>query len=168
MSEKKMMTKDVVPEDFTMGLALMDALPVLFFGIGSLFMGRIAGSGIVLAGGFVCFATGMLKVAWKIIVVLQKKNIWPLFVQMRICMPIGFVLMIIGCFLGDAGKLGHALLNPASLVFLALFVVGMFLMIRFAMKLDASNVRDNWIEQWLNALAQGAFMVSMIAASHHI
>ena len=83
-------------------------------------------------------------------------------------MPIGFVLMIIGCFLGDAGKLGSALLNPVSLVFLVLFVVGMFLMIRFATKLDASNVRDNWIEQWLNALAQGAFMVAMVAASYHI
>lgn len=36
MSDKVKMTKDIVPEDFTLSLAIVDALPVLFFG-GSVF-----------------------------------------------------------------------------------------------------------------------------------
>ena len=32
MEQKPKMTKDVVPEDFSLSLALIDALPVLLFG----------------------------------------------------------------------------------------------------------------------------------------
>ena len=60
------------------------------FGLASWLLWQMSGSAVLLIGGVICFAAGMLKVLWKFIVVLQKKNVWPLFVQMRIGMPVGF------------------------------------------------------------------------------
>lgn len=87
------MTKDIVPEGFTMGLVLVDALPVIFFA-GSMFLiGQRFSSALFMLGALFCLVGGAGKVLWKTIVVLKKKNIWPLFVQMRILMPLGFLLM---------------------------------------------------------------------------
>ena len=99
------MTKDTVPQNYTVGLALFDVVPVIFFGLASWLLWKMTGSVVLLIGGAICFAAGMLKVLWKFIVVLQKKNVWPLFMQMRIGMPAGFTLMLIGfliaCFTKD-------------------------------------------------------------------
>ena len=85
------MTKDTIPQDFSLGLALFDALPVILFGMGTWLLWKMTGNVIVLAGAVICFLSGMLKVLWKIIVVIRRKNVWPLFIQMRIGMPAGFV-----------------------------------------------------------------------------
>ena len=88
------MTKDTVPQDYTLDLAIFDAVPVILFGLASWLLWQMSGSAVLLIGGVICFAAGMLKVLWKFIVVLRKKNVWPLFVQMRIGMPVGFTLML--------------------------------------------------------------------------
>ena len=67
------MTKDTVPQNYTLALALFDALPVILFGLASWLLWQMCGNLLVLAGGIVCFAAGMLKVLWKIIVVVRKK-----------------------------------------------------------------------------------------------
>ena len=88
------MTKDTVPQDYTLDLAIFDVVPVILFGLASWLLWQMSGSAVLLIGGVICFAAGMLKVLWKFIVVLRKKNVWPLFVQMRIGMPVGFTLML--------------------------------------------------------------------------
>ena len=84
---KPKITKDTLPEDFTLLLALTDSLPVIFFGACMLLIGRRFSSLLFMAGALLCLIGGAGKVLWKIIVVLQKKNVWPLFIQMRILMP---------------------------------------------------------------------------------
>ena len=101
------MTKDTIPQDFSLGLALFDALPVILFGMGTWLLWKMTGNVIVLAGAVICFLSGMLKVLWKIIVVIRRKNVWPLFIQMRIGMPAGFVLLILGMILCSS-KLGSS------------------------------------------------------------
>lgn len=161
------MDKNTVPQDYTIGLALFDAVPVLLFGMACLILSKVTGSLLILIGGIVCFAAGMLKVLWKIIVVVGKKNIWPLFVQMRIGMPAGFTLMIIGfvisCFRNDMTAFWNAVLRPVPAVFLILSVIGMAGMIVCASKLDSSDARANWIEQGCNTAAQGAFLIAMLS-----
>lgn len=44
MSNKPKMTKNTVPDDFTLSLALVDALPVLFFGGSMILTGMLFGS----------------------------------------------------------------------------------------------------------------------------
>lgn len=84
------MNKNVVPNDFTLGLALFDGLPVITFAGSMILISYLFSSKLFLIGSFVCLFAGLSKVIWKIIVVLKNKNIWFFFIQMRITMPIGF------------------------------------------------------------------------------
>lgn len=165
------MTKDTVPQDFTLGLALFDAVPVILFGMGTWLLWKMTGSVIVLAGAVICFLSGMLKVLWKIIVVIEQKNVWPLFIQMRGGMPAGFVLLILGLVLsfaaGNLSSFLRGLLRPMPLLFILISVMGMAGMILCSSKLNSSDVRANWIEQGCNTIAQGAFFVSMLLAYLH-
>ena len=43
------------------------------FGLASWLLWQMSGSAVLLIGGVICFAAGMLKVLWKFIVVLRKK-----------------------------------------------------------------------------------------------
>ena len=108
----------------------------------------------------------MLKVLWKIIVVVRKKNIWPLFVQMRIGMPAGFTLMLTGflaaCITKDMGPFRKALCYPLPILFLILTALGMAAMIVCSFRLDPADAKANWIEQCCNTVAQGAFLAAML------
>ncbi len=160
------MTKDTIPQDYTLGLALFDAIPVILFGLASWLLWKMTGSTVLLVGGVICFAAGMLKVLWKFIVVLQKKNVWPLFVQMRIGMPAGFMLILIGfiiaCLAKDMSFFWSGLLHPTPILFVIIAALGTAAMIRCSAKLDPSDLKANWIEQICNTVAQGAFFISML------
>ena len=71
MSNKQGMTKDTIPENFTLSLALVDALPVLFFGGSMILIGLLFGSPLFLIGAALCFWAGAAKVLWKIIVLTK-------------------------------------------------------------------------------------------------
>ena len=165
-NENKKMTKDTVPEDFTLSLAIVDALPVLFFGGSMILTGLLFKSSLFLIGALLCFWAGAAKVLWKIIVVTKKKNVWWLFLQMRIVMPAGFVLMILSVILNlKRINLSAILTDVTSLpsaVFFLIGVIGMILMGIFASKLDSSDVRSNWIEQLTNAVAQASIFVGIL------
>ena len=76
MGKKPKMTRDTVPENFTLSLALVDALPVLLFGGSTVLIGLLFQSALFLLGAAACFWAGAAKVLWKIIVVTKKKNVW--------------------------------------------------------------------------------------------
>ena len=166
MGKKPKMTRDTVPENFTLSLALVDALPVLFFGGSTIPVGLLFGSPLFLTGAALCFWAGAAKVLWKIIVVKKKKNIWWLFLQMRIVMPLGFALMIFAVIMNRSAvnlpAVFAAIVSLPSVIFFAIGVTGMVLMGVFAAKLDSADVRSNWIEQITNALAQAAVFTGIL------
>lgn len=73
MSDKTKMTKNIVPEDFTLSLAIVDAMPVLLFGGSMILIGLLLGSILFLIGTLICFWAGAAKVVWKLIVVTKKR-----------------------------------------------------------------------------------------------
>lgn len=160
------MNRETVPQDYTLSLALFDLVPVLLFGAGCLMLWRMTGSLLILTGGIISFTSGALKVLWKIIVVLRRKNVWPLFVQMRIGMPAGLTAVLAGflisCFTKDMSGFWSSALRPAPLLFLILSVAGMAAMIKCSSSLDPAEARANWIEQSCNTLAQGAFLICIL------
>ena len=166
MSNKPKMAKDTVPENFTLSLAFVDALPVLFFGGSMILIGLLFGNPLFLVGAALCFWAGAAKVLWKIIVVTKKKNVWWMFLQMRIVMPVGFVLMILAVILNrnaiNLSAVFAAVISLPSVLFFAVGVIGMVLMGVFAAKLDSADVRSNWIEQLTNAIAQAAIFVGIL------
>ncbi|WP_029230774.1 hypothetical protein [Butyrivibrio sp. VCB2006] len=163
------MNKDIVPEHFTLELALFDMVPVILFGVASLILWNSVGGVVLFLGAVICFVSGMLKVLWKIIVVLKKKNVWPLFLQMRIGMPIGFAFLIIGLIIagvkGNLSAFAAGLLHPLPMIFLVLTVIAMTGMIYCGRKLNSADVKANWIEQICNTVGQGSFMMMVIMAS---
>ena len=166
MSNKPKMTKDTIPENFTLSLALVDALPVLFFGGSMILIGLLFGSILFMVGAVLCFWAGAAKVLWKIIVVTKKKNIWWMFLQMRIVMPLGFVLMLFAVILNrsaiDLSSVFAAAISFPAVIFFVIGVIGMVLMGVFAAKLDSADVRSNWIEQLTNAIAQASVFTGIL------
>ena len=166
MSNKPKMTKDTIPENFTLSLAFVDTLPVLFFGGSMILIGLLFGSPLFLIGAALCFWAGAAKVLWKIIVVTKKRNIWWMFLQMRIVMPVGFVLMILAVILNrsaiNLSTVFAAIVSLPSVLFFAVGLIGMVLMGVFSAKLDSADVRSNWIEQLTNGVAQAAIFTGIL------
>ena len=123
-------------------------------------------SRLFLTGALLCFWAGAAKVLWKIIVVTKKKNVWWMFLQMRIVMPVGFALMILDVILNrkaiDLSAVFAAIVSLPSVIFFAVGVVGMVLMGVFAAMLDSADVRSNWIEQLTNGAAQAAIFTGIL------
>lgn len=170
MSDKKMVkkkfTKDQVPEGFTLRLALVDAIPVIFFAITGVLLGILSKNIIVFLGIVLCVWAGLAKVIWKIIVAVKKQNIWFLFMQMRIVMPIGFLLMLVGMitiwpYIDWAHWRQVLSWYPVwgPMVAGVIFMAAMMIM---AFTLDSGNPKHNWIEQLVNSCGQLCFMLGVI------
>lgn len=56
------MTKDTVPEGFSVAMALVDLIPVVFFGLSAVRVGRLFHSALFVAGAIICLLSGVVKV----------------------------------------------------------------------------------------------------------
>lgn len=158
-------TKDTVPEGFSVALTLVDLVPVVLFGLSAVRVGSLLHSGLFVAGAVVCLVSGVVKVLWKGIAAVAKRNIWPMFVQMRVLMPAGFALIVSALIVNRTKLNGAAILAgvtgfPAC-VFFGLGVLGMALMTVFAFRLDSSDPRANWVEQITNGIAQLCILIGL-------
>ena len=162
--KKQNMSKDIVPEGFTLSLVLVDFIPVFLFAITiTIFSLKTYINYLVLIGGYICFFSGIIKVLWKLIVVLKKENVWWMFVQMRICMPIGLIILTIGFVIGWK-YFSYSIYNASFYfrIFFALWIIRMSLMSLFAMTLDSSDPKANWIEQITNCISQAFLCLGII------
>lgn len=158
------MTKDIIPDDFTLTLALVDGLPVLFFAGSMILISLMFRNKLFLFGALLCLFAGLSKVFWKIIVVLRRKNIWFLFLQMRITMPIGMIMILSSLFIEkiEIKILLSYLLSFPSNVFFTIGMLLMLAMLVFAFTLDNSKKSNNWIEQITNIIAQLSFFIGIL------
>lgn len=150
---------------FTLSLALADALPVLFFGVAAAILGVKLRSAVFIVGAALCLLAGAGKVVWKLLIALRGKDVAALGAQLRYVMPLGFLLMLVGAVLADRAAvraLLHAAVRLPSAGFFALTIVGLAAMIVCAKKLDRRDVRGNWIEQSINAVAQACAMIGVL------
>lgn len=165
-SRKNKMTKDTVPEGFSLQMALVDAIPVILFGLSAVRVGSLFGSRIFIAGALICLFSGAAKVLWKLIAAAAGKNVWPLFVQMRILMPAGFAIMLAALIIDrarlSAAAVVSALTGFPACVFFAAGALGMIAMLIFAFRMDSANPRVNWLEQGVNSAAQLCFFIGLL------
>lgn len=153
-------------ENFPLSLALFDALPVIFFSISVIIIAMNYRNVLFITGSILCTLAGIGKVIWKIIIAGTRKDITILNRQLRILMPVGFLLIIIGIIMGagniDFNWLMTAILSFPAVIFFAITVIGMILMTVFAFKLDSTKLSSNWTEQITNAVAQGSLLIGII------
>ena len=152
-------------EQFTLRLALVDALPVLFFGAAAVILGWKLKSALFFIGALICLLAGTGKVLWKLILALKGKDVRLLGAQLRYLMPAGFLLMLIGVITANrtvTRALLHAATGLPSAAFFIAAVIGLGGMVMCARKFDRRDVRGNWIEQIINAAAQACAMIGVL------
>lgn len=162
---KNKITKYSTPEGFSVSMAIIDLIPVLFFGLSSVKVGLIFQSRLFIFGSLICLISGIIKVLWKLLAALLKKNKWWMFVQMRILMPIGFLTIIAALFINRA-KLSLSVIISIltgfpSCIFFIIGAIGMITMLIFAFILDSSDPKVNWAEQTVNSVAQISFFIGL-------
>lgn len=154
------------PENFSLGLALVDLIPVIFFGVATIVIGKWLESIIFIIGAVLCVLAGLGKVLWKIIVVSTGKNVKILSRQLRFLMPTGFLLIIIGCVSGfgkkDWGTLLHCIIQSPMKITFIITVLLMTVMFIMAIKCDGNDAKTNWIEEIINSIAQLSFLIGVI------
>lgn len=159
-------TKETIPQGFSLQLALVDFIPVIFFGVNAIIFGVIIKSPLVIAGAAIACISGVIKCLWKIIAALKQKNVWWMFLQMRIVMPIGMMVVILAAiFNSDKSvypQMWQGILSFPECIFFGVGVFSFVLMTIFAFALDSKNVRSNWIEQITNSVGQIGFFVGLM------
>lgn len=157
---------DSVPEGFTLSMALMDCVPVAFFCVGAGVLATRFESPLFRVGVVLIVLAGALKVCWKLVLALARRDVRFLNRQMRYLMPVGFVLALLSLVVDRAkwspvGVLAHVTAMP-SLPFLIAGLAGMVLMGWFARHLDGRDAKANWREQAVNGISQLCIMLAIV------
>lgn len=156
-------------EGFTIGLALVDAIPVLSFGISMVIIASRFNSPLFMIGAALSVLAGCCKVAWKLVLGIAKKDLRWLnkpFLPMQIT-GFGF---IIGSLLTSLGKINwHSVLKAVtSLPSILFFIVWIGLMgfMGWFRKYKFSNedAKSNWIAQIINAVGQTCLLLGVLFA----
>ena len=156
-------------EGFTIGLALVDAIPVLSFGISMVLIASRFDSPLFMVGAALSVLAGCCKVAWKLVLGIAKKDLRWLnkpFVPMQAA---GFLLMLISFILGF-GKIRWsgvltAVTGLPSMVFFLLWIGLMGFMGWYRKhKFRNDDARSNWTAQIVNAVGQLCLLLGVLTA----
>lgn len=156
-------------EGFTIGLALVDAIPVLSFGISMVIIASRFDSPLFMIGAALSVLAGCCKVAWKLVLGITKKDLKWLnkpFVPMQ---ATGFLLMLVSFVLGF-GKISWdgvltAVTSFPSIAFFAAWIGCMFTMSWYRKhKFQRNDARSNWTAQIINAVGQTCLLLGILLA----
>ena len=156
-------------EGFTLSLALVDAIPVLSFGISMVIIAGRFHSTVFMIGAALSVLAGCCKVAWKLVLGIAKKDLKWLnkpFVPMQAA---GFMLMLVSLLLGFSkihwsGVLSAVAGFPSSLFFTA-WIGFMFAMSWYRKhKFRREDAHSNWTAQIINAVGQTCLLLGILFA----
>ena len=159
--------KEKALKDIGIGMGLMDTIPVLLFAITMQSLIVIFSKTLFVVGAVLIVLAGLLKALWKIVLDVSKKNIPFLNKQMRIIMPVGFLLVIVSLFVYKNAisfeKIKEMIQVRPGIYLFALAGVGFVAMGVLGAMLDSSKKRSNWIEQSVNTVAQFALCIAVLS-----
>ena len=154
---------------FTIGLALVDAIPVLSFGISMLIIATRFQSPVFMIGAVLSVLGGCCKVAWKLVLGIWKKDLrWlnKLFAPM---MAGGFLMLLISFVIGFGSinwdSVWAAVTTIPSVIFFALWAVLMGVMTWYRKaKFNHDDAKSNWTAQIINAVGQTCLLLGILFA----
>ena len=155
-------------EGFTLSLALVDAIPVLFFGASMILVAAKFDSPLFIVGAVISTLAGCCKVLWKLILGIWKKDVRWLnkpFVPMQ---ATGFMLMLVSFVIGFgtinwSGLLASVTGYP-TIIFFTLWIVMMGTMGWYRKNKFDNSARANWTAQIINCVGQGALLLGILLA----
>ena len=156
-------------EGFTLSLALVDAIPVLSFGISMVIIASRFDSPLFTVGAALSVIAGCCKVAWKLILGVWKKDLRWLnkpFVPMQ---ATGFLLMLVSFVVGFGrihwGGVLAALTGFPSLLFFIGWIGLMGFMGWYRKnKFKHEDAASNWTAQIVNAVGQTCLLLGILFA----
>ena len=158
--------KDSVPKGFTLSMALMDCLPVLFFTISAIFIALHFPSLLFLTGIFFVILAGLLKVSWKLIIALAHRDIRFFNIQLRYLMPLGFLIALLALFIDHTKWSVSAIITHitqfTSYLFFLIGMAGLIYLGYLGKHQDSHDAKANWKEQGINALSQFCIMLGIL------
>ena len=156
-------------EGFTLALALVDAVPVLSFGISMVIIASRFDSSLFMIGAILAVLGGCCKVAWKLVLGIWKKDLRWLNKPFVPMMATGFGF-ILGSLLTGLGKInwagvGDALISFPSILFFIAWIglmgfMGWYRKNRF----QHDNAKSNWTAQIVNAVGQTCLLLGILFA----
>ena len=156
-------------EGFTLALALVDAIPVLSFGISMVIIASRFPSPLFMVGAACSVIAGCCKVTWKLVLGIAKKDLRWLnkpFVPMQAA---GFLLMLISFVLGfgkiNWAAVGAAVISFPSFVFFLAWIALMGFMGWYRKhKFRHDDAHSNWTAQIVNAIGQTCLLLGIAFA----
>ena len=130
--------KDSVPKGFTLSMALMDSLPVLFFTISAILIALHCPRLLFLIGIFFVILAGLLKVGWKLIALFVDHTKWSV-----------------------SAIIAHITHFPSCLFFL-IGIAGLLYLGYLGKHQDSHDAKANWKEQCINTLSQFCIMLGIL------
>lgn len=156
-------------EGFTIGMALVDAIPVLSFGISMVIIASRFKSRLFMLGAILSVLGGCCKVMWKLVLGISGKNIKKLNKLFAPCMASGFLLLVISIVsrwkhISWSGVLAAATGFP-SIVFFIVWIALMCTMSWYRKyKFQRNDAHSNWMAQIINALGQTCLLLGILFA----
>ena len=156
-------------EGFTIGLALVDAIPVLSFGISMVIIASRFDSPLFMIGAALSVLAGCCKVAWKMVLGITKKNLRWLNKPFVPMMAGGFLLLIVSLLIGfrsiSWSGVGAAILSMPSILFVLAWIGLMGLMGWYRKhKFSNDDAHSNWTAQIINAIGQTCLLLGILFA----
>ena len=156
-------------EGFTLGLALVDAIPVLSFGISMVIVAGRFDSPLFMIGAVLSVLAGCCKVAWKLVLGIWKKDLKWLNKPFLPMQCTGF------CFIFGSLLTGMKRINwpglltavtgfPSILFFLAWICLMFFMGWYRKHKFQRDDARSNWTAQIINAIGQSCLLLGILFA----
>ena len=156
-------------EGFTIGLALVDAIPVLSFGISMVIIASRFPSPLFMVGAILSVLGGCCKVAWKLVLGIAKKDLRWLNKPFVPMMASGFLLLLVSLVVGfgkiNWADVGRSIIGFPSLLF---FIAWMGLMCFMGWyrknKFQNDDAHSNWTAQIVNAVGQTCLLLGILFA----
>lgn len=156
-------------EGFTISLALVDAIPVLSFGISMVIIASRFRNPLFIIGAALSVIAGCCKVSWKLVLGIWKKDLRWLnkpFLPMQctgICFIFGSILTSLGK-INWAGVLTAVTGIPSILFFIA-WIALMGVMVWYRKhKFKHDDAASNWTAQVINAVGQTCLLLGILFA----
>lgn len=156
-------------EGFTIALALVDAIPVLSFGISMVIIASRFQSPLFMIGAALSVLAGCCKVAWKMVLGITQKDLRWLNKPFAPMQATGFLLMLVSFLLGfkkiSWGSVLAAVTGIPSILFFIAWIGFMGFMGWYRKhKFSNEDAKSNWTAQIINAIGQTCLLLGILLA----
>ena len=156
-------------EGFTLALALVDAIPVLSFGISMVIIASRFQSPLFMVGAALSVLGGCCKVAWKLVLGIAKKDLRWLNKPFVPMMATGFLLLVVSLLLNitkiNWAAVGASIVSIPSILFFIAWIGLMGFMGWFRKhKFSNDDAKANWTAQIINAIGQTCLLLGILFA----